>query len=178
MLFLHRWVSRLRWIGSGWLCVWKNGGRSQSDLSQRFLGVGWVCSGTGGKMIKVCGGVHFYFIISFVVHSVVYTALGKVIQYWGLRQRRRKRMEKWKRLFLDGSSGGFIFLNLCKWRTVAPYGEFHSEIIKPSLKRGGSIFCLATDCFFEVKIAIMLSSKHIFTCLKSIRQKCSCSSWI
>lgn len=59
--------------------MWKNGGRSQSDLSQRFLGVG--CTGTGGRMIKVCGGVHFYFIISFVVHSVVRTALGKVIQH-------------------------------------------------------------------------------------------------
>lgn len=32
-------------------------------------------------MIKVCGGVHFDFIISFVVHSVVRTALGKVIQH-------------------------------------------------------------------------------------------------
>lgn len=178
MLFLHRWVSRLRWIGSGWLCVWKNGGRSQSDLSQWFLGVGWACTGTGGRMIKVCGGVHFYFIISFVVHSVVRTALGKVIQHWGLRQRRRKRMEKWKRLFLDGSSGGFICLNLWRWKTVAPYGEFHSEIINPSLRRRGGILLLATACIFKVKIAIMLSNKHIFTYLNRIRQNCPGSSWI
>lgn len=87
-------------------------------------------------------------------------------------------MEKGKRLFLDGSSGGFICLNLCKWKTVAPYGEFHSEIINPSLRRCGGISRLATACFFEVKIAIMLSSKHIFTYLNSIQQNCHCSSWI
>lgn len=76
MLFLHRCVSRMRWIGSVWLFAWKNGGRSQSDLSQRFLGVGWVCTGTGDMMIKACGGAHFHFIILFAAYSVTRAFLG------------------------------------------------------------------------------------------------------
>lgn len=37
MLFLHCCLSRLRWIGTVWLAVWRHGGRSHSALSQRLL---------------------------------------------------------------------------------------------------------------------------------------------
>lgn len=70
-------------------------------------------------MIKACGGVHFYFIILFAAYSVTRTCASQLWDaysqkgYPALRVTAKGSVRECRKtLFLDGSSGRFICLNL------------------------------------------------------------------